>query len=77
MMSTRSRHTLDRRFGRGNIQLGRSSAHEVLETLPKFGDGFVFPRHAEDFFEFAVEIVAGGEEFFEALNGFVFGEGCG
>ena len=35
--------------------------------MPKFGDGFVFPRHAEDFFEFAVEIVAGGEEFFEAL----------
>ena len=44
--------------------------------MPKFGDGFVFPRHAEDFFEFAVEIVAGGEEFFEALNGFIFGEGC-
>lgn len=43
------------------IGLAWPTSHEVLETLPKLGDGFVFPCHAEDFFEFTVDVVAIGE----------------
>ncbi len=43
------------------------ASHKFVEALPQRGDGLILSSHPEHLFEFAIEAITRGQQFFEAL----------